>query len=298
MVARTATVSGVRRRGRGASSYLFIGLAVVVALGGYLLGQRRPAPMTSPIQRAFVSEFQTVDVPVPERPIPAGTFVRDIPVRIEKFAEHQLPVGTIRDLGLVRDKVALVALPGGLPVLTDNLGSSEEAVNPVVGKIPQGMRAMAVKVDATASVEGWARSGSVVDVLLVEKTRTIVVAEKVKVLSVERSITPVEDGPEAGAPSTVTILVTQEQCLAINTAAPLGRIAFALRGTRDGENWKSTEFSSRDLAGDGTGGRAALKIGGRATFTKDGVAREYALVGGSWVLAEGALGGSGDTTKE
>lgn len=77
-----------------------------------------------------------------------------------------------------------------------------------------------MRVDATSSVEGWAGSGSLVDVLLIQKDRTTVVAEKVKVLSSERSSSPVEGGASPSVPSTATLLVTQEQCLAINTAIP------------------------------------------------------------------------------
>ena len=285
MAARTS--GGIpKRRTRGGGNLLFAFVGALIAVVAFTFGQRQPAATSSPVQRAFVSEFQTIEVPVPDRPVPAGVLVRDIPIRMERFADHQIPEGTVRDVALHSQKITLVPLPGGLPIVNENLGTGDEMVNPVVGKIPQGMRAMALKVDATASVEGWARSGSVVDVLLVEKNRTIVVAEKVKVLSVERSTSPVEEGPEAATPSTVTILVTQEQCLAINTAAPLGRIAFALRGTRDGESWKSTEFSPAELSADGSSARASLKIGGRATFIKDGKEQQFALIEGSWVPAE------------
>jgi Flp pilus assembly protein CpaB len=245
------------------------------------------------VQRAFVSEFDTVEVPVPERPVLAGTLVKDIPLRMESFAEHQIPRGSVRDLGVYRDAVVLAALPGGLPIPEVNLGNVEDATNPVVGKIPPGMRAMAIRVDATASVEGWARSGSVVDVLLVEKNRTIVVAEKVRVLSTENSVSPVNEQQLSPTPSTVTLLVTQEQCLAINTAAPMGKIAFALRGTRDGESWKSTEFSSHDLAGDVKGGRAQLKIAGVATFRRGDKDEKFALIDGAWIPADSAVAESG-----
>lgn len=290
MAVRTSGVIPKRRR-VGGGNLLFACVGALIAVAAFAIGQRQKSPIVPPLQQAFVSEFQTVELPVPDRPVPAGILVKDIPIRMERFADHQIPAGTVRDVSLYDQKVTLVPLPGGLPIVSDNLGVGDEVINPVVGKIPQGMRAMALKVDATASVEGWARSGSVVDVLLVEKNRTIVVAEKVKVLSVERSTSPVDEGPDAATPSTVTILVTQEQCLAINTAAPLGRIAFALRGTRDGESWKSTEFSPAELSSDGGAGRAALKIGGRATFVKDGKERQFALIEGSWVPTESSSPG-------
>jgi Flp pilus assembly protein CpaB len=285
MVARITT-DRVRRRDSGGRVVAFAGIAFVLTAGAFVVGRGQSSAPLIQRETTFVSEFDVVEVPVPERPVPAGTLVRDITVRIEKFPSHQLPSGAVRDLGLFRDSVALVALPGGLPIVDANIGNMDESTNGMVGKIPPGMRAMAVKVDATGSVEGWARTGSIVDVLLVEKNRTIVVAERVRVLSTERSTSPIEEHPGAPIPSTVTLLVTQEQCLAINTAAPLGKIAFALRSGRDGERWRDTEFSSDDLSSE-KGSKGSSKIAGMATFRKNGKDERFALVDGSWIPADG-----------
>jgi Flp pilus assembly protein CpaB len=152
------------------------------------------------------------------------------------------------------------------------------------------MRAMTVKVDATSAVEGWARSGSIVDVLLVEKARTTVVAEQVRVISAERSLSPTDTskgGSAAGpsVPSTVTLLVTQEQCLAINTAVPLGKIAFALRSSKDDERWRDTHFSSDDLA-ESKKPHSSVHIGGVVTFGSGLERKSYALVDGAWVPSD------------
>jgi Flp pilus assembly protein CpaB len=260
-------------------------LAIGVGFAAYTFGKGQAPQPKIERQRAFVPEFNVVEIPVPERPVPAGTLVRNIPIRMEKFPEHQLPVGAVRDLGLVRDSITLTALPGGLPIVDSNIGASYEATNPVIGKIPPGMRAMTVKVDATAAVEGWARTGSVVDVLLVEKNRTTVVAEKVQVLSTERSTSPVDDQVGSAIPSTVTLLVTQEQCLAINTAVPLGKIAFALRSTHDSDNWRSTQFSADELSTDKKSLNRA-RVGGVVTFKVGNRSQRYALVDGSWIPTE------------
>jgi Flp pilus assembly protein CpaB len=239
--------------------------------------------------KAFVPEYNTVDVPVPVRPVPAGTLVREIKTRVEKFPEHQIPRGAVRDLKLIGDSVTLATLPGGLPIMEANIGSSDEAANPILGRIPPGMRAMTVKVDATSAVEGWARSGSIVDVLLVEKTKTTVVAEHVRVISAERSLSPIDAtrvaGTSGGVPSTVTLLVTQEQCLAINTAVPLGKIAFALRSAKDAEQWRSTHFSSDELS-ETKKQVGKARIGGVVAFGSGDARKQYALVDGSWIPAE------------
>lgn len=270
-----------------------LAIACGVGSAAYMLGNNissnRSSKSSEP-HKAYVAEFNTVAVPVPLRPVPAGTSAKDIKFRLERFPEHQLPNGAVRDIKQLGDGVTLVALPGGLPIIEANIGSQDEATNPILGRIPPGMRAMTVKVDATAAVEGWARSGSIIDVLLVEKSRTTVVAEQVRVISTERSLSPIEvsrgnAGSGVSVPSTVTLLVTQEQCLAINTAVPLGKIAFALRSLKDDERWRDTHFSSDDLAESKKPARAA-RIGGVVTFGSGVERKSYALVDGAWVPSD------------
>lgn len=296
MVTRIST----SRIGRYSSAGNLIGvMAVICGVGSaaYLAGRGLTHPPAREPYKAFVPEYNSVEVPVPLHPVPAGTLVKDIKTRIERYPDHQLPKGALRDLSFMSESVTLVALPGGLPIMEANLGNQDEAKNPILGRIPPGMRAMTVKVDATSAVEGWARSGSVVDVLLVEKTRTTVIAERVRVISAERSLAPVElsRGPGSGVPSTATLLVTQEQCLAINTAVPLGRIAFALRSSKDEDSWRATHFSSDDLSPIKKQ-TAKARIDGVVAFGHGDKRRQYALVDGEWIatdtLPEGFLLGA------
>ena len=285
MVARTST--SVSRRSTHASRLL--GLMVMsLGIGGFafVMGKGQALGVKVEQSRAYVPEFNVVEVPVPDRPVGAGVTMRDVPIRLEKFPEHQLPQGVVRDAGRVRDAVTLVALPGGLPILDVNLGSPDEASNPLVGRIPPGMRAMTVRVDATSAVEGWARSGSVVDVLLVEKNKTTVVAEQVKIISTERSLSAaVSLDISAAIPSTVTLLVTQEQCLAINTAVAVGKIAFALRSGADADTWRDSDFDANDLSGS-AGKKAPAKVEGVISFGVGSNKRNYALVDGKWLPSD------------
>ena len=145
---------------------------------------------------------------------------------------------------------------------------------------------MTVRVDVTSSVEGWAGSGSVVDVLLVEKDRTTVVAEKIRILSAERSVSPVEGSGAPSVPSTATLLVTQEQCLAINTAIPLGKIAFALRSNHDEESWIDVTYSSERLKGGASAAKLSGSISGYASLGGTEGSRSFALADGKWIRAE------------
>jgi hypothetical protein len=80
----------------------------------------------------------------------------------------------------------------------------------------------------------------------------------------------------------VTLLVTQEQCLAINTAVPLGKISFALRSSRDIDSWRDTKFSPDDLS-PSIGG---AKIEGMVSVGSGSDERRFALVNGAWLPAE------------
>jgi len=285
VVSRVATPSARRRT----HTSRVLGLVLIaLGIGGavYATGLRRAAEVPLERSRAYVPEFHVVEVPVPDRPVGAGVMMRDVAVRLEKFPEHQLPRGVVRDIGRIRDAVTLVAIPGGLPILEVNVGSADQASNPLVGRIPPGMRAMTVRVDVTAVVEGWARSGSVVDVLMVDKGGTTVVAEQVKILSTERSLSaPVNLDTTAAVPNTVTLLVTQEQCLAINTAVAVGKIAFALRGGTDGDRWRDGDFTASDLAGRDSKAKQA-KVEGVFSVGSGAERRRYALVEGSWIPAD------------
>jgi Flp pilus assembly protein CpaB len=281
--------SQLRRYSAGSSLLGIIAISLGVGSAAYLAGRSFSAPPTRESFKAYVPEYNVVEVPVPEKPVPAGISLREVKVRYEKFPHHQLPSGVVRDLALVRDSVTLAPLPGGLPIMEANIGNADDATNPILGRIPAGMRAMTVQVDATSAVEGWARSGSIVDVLLIEKTRTTVVAEAVKVISAERSLSAVDTSQTTrggtGIPGTVTLLVTQEQCLAISTAVPLGKISFALRSSKDEESWRSTHFSSEELSGVKKSPEKA-RIGGVVAFGAGSERRQYALVDGAWVPAD------------
>jgi Flp pilus assembly protein CpaB len=282
-----ARITKYRTKRRSSANNLIGTVAIGAGLFAlaYMVGkQSAPAPVIEK-QRSFVAEYNVVEIPVPERPVKEGTYVRDIPVRMEKFPQHQLPTGVVRDLELLQNSRALVDFPGGLPMLHTNLGTEADGTNPVVDRIPPGMRAMTVRVDATSSVEGWARSGSIVDVLLTEKDKTTVVAELVKILSSERSTSAFDVEHNKTVPSTVTLLVTQEQCLAINTAIPLGRISLVLRSPKDEAIWRRKYLNASDLP---SGEKVAPKseVKGVISFSSGEGNKHFALVDGQWIPAD------------
>jgi Flp pilus assembly protein CpaB len=263
---------------------LILGALVALIIALYKL-RAAPIPTSKPV---IVAEFDTVSVPVPVEPIPVGTLLRKIQFKNIPYPKHQLPEGAVRDLSPFLDSVNTVPLPASLPVFASNLSLTALKTNPVLEQISEGLRAMAIRVDATSAVEGWAATGSLVDVLLVTPEKTLVVAEKVRILSTERSTTPVEGAHTPNVPSTTTILVTQEQCLAINTAIPMGKIALVLRGLRDDKSWNNTSYSKEQLKRQGqTDSTLSRSINGVVEITgapgDSFRKRSFALTDGRWV---------------
>ncbi len=234
-------------------------------------------------QPVYVAEYDTVDVPVPAKMVAAGTPFQKIILEKIKYPKHQLPDMAILNSKELEGLETLVSLPAKTPLFRDNFTTSGSSLNPVIESIPAGMRAMTIKVDATSAVEGWAGSGSIVDVLLVDKAKTIVIAEHVKILSSERSVAPVEGQVAPNVPSTVTLLVTQEQCLKINTAIPRGKIAFALRSFNDQDDWQNPILTADNLMQRNVSTEEVSDVQGYLEVHDEKDQGKYVFVNGKWL---------------
>src|SRR5690606_30271205 len=84
---------------------------------------------------------------------------------------------------------------------------------------------------------------------------------------------------------------TQEQCLAINTGIPRGKIAFALRSSGDDESWRDTVYTADRLKGGAVVTDTNGAITGYASVRQHGEERSFALANGRWMKTEGVPDG-------
>ncbi|MCI5064111.1 Flp pilus assembly protein CpaB [bacterium] len=248
----TARTSSSRRRRQSNQNLLGFGLlSVAIVLASFLFTRTGEDQVQAEIVTAHpvVGQFDTVKVPVPVSPVSAGTTLKEVKFRLIEFPRHQVPEGSLFQIEPYLSSMAIAPLPANLPIFLKNLSVNPSASNPVIERIPEGMRAITVRVDATGAVEGWASSGAIVDVLLVTGEGTSVVAEKVRILSAARSVNPIQNTSSKSVPSTVTLLVSQDQALAISTAIPMGKISFALRSLGDEGRWSERRFRKEQLRG-------------------------------------------------
>lgn len=228
-------------------------------------------------------------LPTPTRNVVRGERLGDIPHTMLSWPKGRLTESYVESFVNAADRRATVPLPRYLPVPEAAVAATIDELNAVVGGIPSGMRAITVRVDIEAAIEGWAQSGNFVDVLLVTPSPqeqgaqdARVIADNIRILSAGRSATPLDNGSTASAPATVTLLTTQEQALSIKAASAVGRITFALRGSNDTSPSSTTTITAR----------ASLKLpsGGTASYrgsAKGPDGRRYVLLDNTrWIERE------------
>jgi pilus assembly protein CpaB len=191
--------------------------------------------------------------------------VQRVPVRQVEIATQSvvvaakaLPVGVI----LGPDDVRLIAWPtkspiaGGLAKIQDAVGrgllnavsenepitetklAPREAGGGLPPTIPQGMRALSVKVDEVVGVAGFAVPGTHVDVLATvtenNDSRTRTVVSNIQVLTAGTRYDQQEAKNGKPIPTTVvTLLVTPDDAEKIAMAAQGGKVMLALRNPMD-----------------------------------------------------------------
>lgn len=270
-----------RKSSKPKKSYILFALfssGLIVCLFSVIVVQQNASAVAT--EQIYVAEYETVELPVPSAAVAAGVEIHEIALETISFPKHQLPQGVVLNPASLSGMLTVSALPARVPMFTANFSRKGSRSNPVIDRIPEGMRAMTIKVDATSAVEGWAGSGSYVDILLVEKDRTTVVAENVLILSAERSVAPVEGRASPNIPSTVTLLVSQEQCLAINTSIPRGKIAFALRKLGDQDAWSDKSYSAARLARGGGNNVKRSEVSGYIEVEGE---KKFVLSDGRWI---------------
>lgn len=219
----------------GGSFFFFALASITLLFSGF--GDRSEVVVKQPERSATVeTSIKMTDVLVPVQKIEPGEPLR--PGLFRKEARPQIGVsnGSLRDFEQIQNMYAKLLIVPGQALHRDYITSKRPSSN-VSRVIPNGFRAVAIRVDATTSVEGFARPGSRVDVQWTHRVNgqpaIISIVENAKVLSAER-VTEVQAGSHAGVvPSTVTLLATADDARRIQLASTTGKLTLSLRGDED-----------------------------------------------------------------
>ena len=207
-------------------------LAAVASLGMYRVVSRVPASEGNAVK--------TVDVVVAQHPLPLGTRLTRDHVKLVKWpAETQVP-GAFAKVEEVVDRGLIATVEENEPLTAAKLAPLEAGAG-LPPSIPQGMRAVSVKVNEVIGVAGFVVPGTRVDVMVTLTNRqaqqesvTRVVVSNVQVLTAGTRYDQENAKDGKPIPSTVvTLLVSPEDGERIALAASEGQIMLTLRNPLD-----------------------------------------------------------------
>lgn len=160
--------------------------------------------------------------------------------------------GAFTDVNQVVGRGVLTSIVANEPILDSKVASREAGVG-LTASIPEGMRAIAVKVNEVIGVAGFVLPGTRVDVILTgspqERNATDtsnVILENVQVLAAGTKL----ESDAKGTPQNVqvvTLLVTPEDAQRVALASADGRIQLALRNPMDLEHKAPTAVKKVSL---------------------------------------------------
>jgi pilus assembly protein CpaB len=214
--------------------WVLLGAAASGLLAGYVaLVYVSEAP--TPLEAAITSSRTAV---VASRDLPAGSVIRRDDIKTVNWPGSSVPQGFATEPGDVVGRGLITEVRQNEPLLDWKL-AQREAGGGLSITIPEGMRAVSVRVDEVVGVAGFVLPGTRVDVLVTvvpssdrmqSITRTILT--NIRTLAADQRYQQDIDG-EPRYVTVVTVLVTPEQAETLTLAATEGRIQLALRNALD-----------------------------------------------------------------
>jgi pilus assembly protein CpaB len=175
--------------------------------------------------------------------IPVGTRIIQEHLAVAQFPKNVAPEGTFT---VIDDKlVGRVVVTRILPrePLTESRLAPVGAAGGLSSVIPEGFRAMTVKVDDVVGVSGFVMPGTLVDVVVVtsppkksgaEEMVSKIVLQNIKVLASGQNIDkPKNDREVERAVKAVTLQVTPEQAEKLALASSEGKLQLVMRNSVD-----------------------------------------------------------------
>jgi pilus assembly protein CpaB len=189
--------------------------------------------------------------------IPLGTKIIPEQLSLVQFSKESTPDGTFESLDKVTGRVAVVNIAPREPITESRL-APEGTAGGLSAVIPEGFRAMTVKVDDVVGISGFIMPGTLVDVVVVidpaEKAGmqdpiSKIVLQNIKVLANGQNIDKPESEREANSVKAVTLLVTPEQAEKLALAASEGKLQLVMRNSIDQGDEQTSGVNKRRLLG-------------------------------------------------
>ena len=187
--------------------------------------------------------------------IPLGSKIIAEQIMVVQFPKESTPDGAFDSAEKLAGRVAVVNIMPREPITESRLAAEGTAAG-LSAIIPEGYRAMTVKVDDAAGISGFIQPGALVDVVVTIDPRegsgmqdpvSKIVLQNIKVLANGQNIDKPEDEREAKSVKAVTLQVTPEQAEKLALAATEGKLQLVMRSQIDQGNEETPGVNKRNL---------------------------------------------------
>ena len=225
-----------------ARALVFLIIAVGAGFAAVMLVKRYTDQITASASNVTPKTTQVV---VAATNLPIATHLEEKHLALVNWPVDAVPEGTFEKLEDVVDRTLRQDLVKGEPILKERLADEDKGQG-LAALLADGMRAMAVKVDAFVGVAGFVQPGDAVDVITTispdEETRKLrsdeasqiakIVLQNVRVLAVGEHLTSSSGGRPINV-QVVTLGVTVEESEKLALASQVGRLQLSLRSRID-----------------------------------------------------------------
>ena len=237
---------------------------------------------------SYMQNVQVKTVSLPTRPVVVaaadlelGAELRPDDLRVIQWPESAMPMGAFANPDEVVGRGLVMPVIQNEPILPMKL-AGKGAGSGLTVVIPEGKRAVSVRVNEVIGVAGYVLPGTKVDVLATasptqnrEDTTTKLVLSNVQVLAAG---TKLEQDGEQGKPvsvNVVTLLVTPEESEKLTLGATEGKIQLALRNPLDKDTPETPGIQPASLLGSAAA-RPVRRNGARVSRPVANVAAAFA----------------------
>ena len=187
--------------------------------------------------------------------IPIGSKIIPEQIMVVQFPKESTPDGAFETPEKLAGRVAVTNIAAREPITESRLAPEGTAAG-LSAIIPEGYRAMTVKVDDAAGISGFIQPGTLVDVVVVIDPRegsgmqdpiSKIVLQNIKVLANGQNIDKPKDEREANSVKAVTLQVMPEQAEKLALASSEGKLQLVMRSQIDQGDEQTKGVNKRQL---------------------------------------------------
>ena len=227
----------------------------VVLVGALIFGVLAAVSVSKYLSSAQAYSKNLSRVAVAKVAIPLGTKIVPEQIMVVQFPKESMPDGSFESPEKLAGRVAIINIAAREPI-TESKIAPEGTAGGLSAVIPEGYRAMTVKVDDVVGISGFIMPGTLVDVVVVidpeaqagmQNPISKIVLQNIKVLANGQNIDKPQDQREANSVKAVTLQVTPEQAEKLALASTEGNLQLVMRNQIDQGDEQTPGVNKRGL---------------------------------------------------